>query len=145
MGKTKLFWLLTSISYNFPQNIHSTNEAKLSFLWLNLHSVSFKCKIDTHGWNPWSYRSHSATVQLLTELTFSKKAFLFPRRISRRSLLHFYATKIRLKLNSSTGGTRGLLRFASDKENNFMFFGEANSEFCEQNFAHKSEHDKCVL
>lgn len=30
-------------------------------------------------------------------------------------MLHCYATKIRLKLNSSTGGTRGLLRFAADK------------------------------
>ena len=39
-------WLLTSIFYNFPQNIRSINEAKLPFLWLNLHSVSFKCKIN---------------------------------------------------------------------------------------------------
>ena len=44
-----------------------------------------------------------------------KKAFLFPRRIFRRSLLHFYATKIQLNLNSSTGEPCGLLRFASDK------------------------------
>ena len=26
-----------------------------------------------------------------------------------------------------------------------MFFGGYNSEFCEQNFAHKSEYDKRVL
>lgn len=26
-----------------------------------------------------------------------------------------------------------------------MFFGGHNGEFCEQNFAHKSEHDKRLL
>ena len=47
-----LGWFWTSIFYNFHKNIRSINEVKLSFLWLKLHTVSFKCKKDTHGLRP---------------------------------------------------------------------------------------------
>ena len=50
-----IFWLLTSIFYNFPQNIRSINEAKLSFLWLDLHSLSFKCKINFASVSPLNF------------------------------------------------------------------------------------------
>ena len=52
LNDNKKIRLLTSIFYNFPQNIRSINEAKLSFLWLNLHSVSFKCKINFESVKP---------------------------------------------------------------------------------------------
>ena len=47
--------LLISIFYNLPQNIRSTNEAKLSFLWLNLHSLSFKCKTNFESVKPLNF------------------------------------------------------------------------------------------
>ena len=37
---------MTSLFYNFSLNIRSIKKAKLSFLWLNLHSLAFKCKIN---------------------------------------------------------------------------------------------------
>ena len=45
-------WLLTCIYCKLKNKLETNSEKLLSFLWLNLHSHSFKCKMNLSSVKP---------------------------------------------------------------------------------------------